>query len=296
MPSDLYAERVRIVSGSSAWTISTMTGSDPNGIASEPTGSLLRTPDGGLWINSNGGTEWQRLGAGVVTGSYTAAGTEGSQITVTLPVSFASNQYKVFITNVSGSSVSAYQVPENERTTTNFKVNSSAPFAANDKLDYLAVSGSIYAGAGSSGGSGASTFSGASVYKGSDQSISTATSTVVSWDNEDYDTDSYHDNVTNNSRFTVPTTGYYQIRCQVGWDVGNATGIRQLVVTREGTSVAVNNVTVSNNANNVHHEVVLTLYMTGSSYVQIFAYQNSGVALSLKGYSYAKYQIHRIGT
>lgn len=146
MPSDLYAERIRLVSGSQPWTISVLAGSDPNGVRSEPTGSLLRSSDGGIWINSNGGTEWQRLGNGVVTGSYTAVGTEGSQITVTLPVAFASNQYKVFVTNASGSSVSAYQVPENLRTTTNFKINSTAPFAANDKLDYLAVSGSIYAG------------------------------------------------------------------------------------------------------------------------------------------------------
>lgn len=153
MPTDLYAERLRVVSGSSNWTVSTMTGSNPNGIASEPTGSLLRTPDGGIWINSNGGTEWQRLGAGVVTGSYTATGVEGSQASVTLPVAFNSSQYRVFITNVSGSTVSSYQVPEALRTASTFKINSTSPFVVGDKLDYLAMSGSIYSGAGSAGGS-----------------------------------------------------------------------------------------------------------------------------------------------
>lgn len=191
MPSDLYAERLRVVSGSSAWTISTMTGSNPNGIASEPVGSLLRTPDGGIWINSNGGTEWQRLGAGVITGSYTATGAEGSQATVTLPQSFQSNQYKVFITNVSGSTVSAYQVPETLRTTTTFKINSTAPFSSGDKLDYLAVSGSIYAGGvTTSTGGGGSTWGTGSVSITSSLPISSVSLTntgTLDWVLTNYD-------------------------------------------------------------------------------------------------------------
>jgi hypothetical protein len=31
------------------------------------------------------------------------------------------------------------------------------------------------------------------------------------WDQEDYDTDSYHDNTTNKSRLTAPVTGYYDV-------------------------------------------------------------------------------------
>ena len=50
-----------------------------------------------------------------------------------------------------------------------------------------------------------STFVGASVYKTGNQTISTATQTVISWDNEDFDTDGFHDNVSNNGRFTIPT-------------------------------------------------------------------------------------------
>jgi hypothetical protein len=49
------------------------------------------------------------------------------------------------------------------------------------------------------------TYVGASVYKSADQTISTATQTIISWNNEDFDTDSIHDNSTNNGRFTIPT-------------------------------------------------------------------------------------------
>ena len=49
------------------------------------------------------------------------------------------------------------------------------------------------------------TYVGASVYKSADQTISTATQTIITWNNEDFDTDSIHDNSTNNGRFTIPT-------------------------------------------------------------------------------------------
>ena len=56
-----------------------------------------------------------------------------------------------------------------------------------------------------------SSFSGARCHKASDQAVTTATWTQLTWDTEEYDTSSYHDLVTNTDRFTVPTTGYYSI-------------------------------------------------------------------------------------
>lgn len=47
------------------------------------------------------------------------------------------------------------------------------------------------------------------VYKSSDQSPSASTWTTATFDSETLDTDAYHDNVTNNSRLTVPTTAKY---------------------------------------------------------------------------------------
>lgn len=51
---------------------------------------------------------------------------------------------------------------------------------------------------------------GALVRKAADQTTANyTTSTVVAWDQEAYDTDSIHDNVTNNSRLTVPSGASY---------------------------------------------------------------------------------------
>jgi hypothetical protein len=65
-----------------------------------------------------------------------------------------------------------------------------------------------------------STFAGASVYKSAGQTITTATQTIITWDSEDFDTDSFHDNSTNNGRFTIPTGkgGKYLIATMIGLD------------------------------------------------------------------------------
>lgn len=50
-----------------------------------------------------------------------------------------------------------------------------------------------------------SAFRGALVGKTSGQSVSTSNVTALTFDSEDYDTDTIHDNATNNTRLTVPT-------------------------------------------------------------------------------------------
>ncbi|MEE9574363.1 MAG: hypothetical protein V3W20_15010, partial [Candidatus Neomarinimicrobiota bacterium] len=59
-------------------------------------------------------------------------------------------------------------------------------------------------------GAAAGVFSGAKGYHSSTQAI-TSTPSTIAFNSEEYDTDTYHDNSTNNSRFTVPSTGHYQI-------------------------------------------------------------------------------------
>ena len=61
------------------------------------------------------------------------------------------------------------------------------------------------------GGSGSVTFSGCRVYQSVLQTINT-TATVVNFGAELFDTNSYHDNATNNSRITIPTSGYYTVQ------------------------------------------------------------------------------------
>lgn len=61
MPSDLIAERLRIVTGSMAWTVSAASVIDPNGAVTEPSGSIIRAQDGSVWINTDGGAIWTNV-------------------------------------------------------------------------------------------------------------------------------------------------------------------------------------------------------------------------------------------
>jgi hypothetical protein len=63
-------------------------------------------------------------------------------------------------------------------------------------------------------------FVGCSVYKSGGQTLTTAVTTALTFDNEDWDTDGFHDNSTNNSRFTIPTGkgGKYLIDSYIALD------------------------------------------------------------------------------
>jgi hypothetical protein len=62
--------------------------------------------------------------------------------------------------------------------------------------------------------SAGSTFSGARVTKSASQSLTNATYTTITFDQEPLDVGGYHDNATNNSRLTIPTgkTGYFLVQ------------------------------------------------------------------------------------
>lgn len=72
---------------------------------------------------------------------------------------------------------------------------------------------------------GSGRFSGARVYSTAGQTILNNTVTPVAFEKERYDTDNYHDTVTNNTRFTAPTSGYYSIGSAMGFS-GSAAYVR----------------------------------------------------------------------
>lgn len=61
-------------------------------------------------------------------------------------------------------------------------------------------------------GVGAATLVGARVSRASGTvSLGNNTITAIGFDEEDFDTDAFHDNATNNTRLTIPSTGKYHI-------------------------------------------------------------------------------------
>ena len=85
---------------------------------------------------------------------------------------------------------------------------------------------------------GGLTFVGACAYATTAQTnIPQNTATALNWNNEDYDTNGFHDNSTNNSRMTIPSGkgGYYAVMAQMGWNDGNSDVQLAMYVYKNGS-------------------------------------------------------------
>ena len=128
---------------------------------------------------------------------------------------------------------------------------------------------------GSACGSGGGTLDGARVSRGAQQTISNNTVTSLAFDTETYDNGSMHSTVTNNSRLTAATTGYYIITGGVSW-TANAVGIRQLTVFLNGTTTIQSTYVTATAALGVDQNISTLYKLTAGDYVELQVYQNSG--------------------
>lgn len=112
------------------------------------------------------------------------------------------------------------------------------------------------------------------------QSIPNAVATALLFNSERWDTDTMHDNVTNNSRLTANTDGLYQIDFSGEWDT-NATGQRQFFLQVNGTTpIAVIRHDASG-ASTTQMNVSSQYQLSAGDFVEVFAFQNSGGALDV---------------
>lgn len=70
--------------------------------------------------------------------------------------------------------------------------------------------------------------------RSTNQSIPNNADTTLLWDQEEFDTDGFHDNVTNTNRFTAPVAGKYLVTCAI--QIAHAaTGSRYFKFQKNGT-------------------------------------------------------------
>jgi hypothetical protein len=118
-------------------------------------------------------------------------------------------------------------------------------------------------------------FSGARARKSTAQAITTSTWTEITFDTEDYDTASYHSNVTNTARFVAPTTGYYSLNANtIGYNSGTSTNRYMNIQKNSTDSIALDYSTNSNSV--VAQQLATYFYLTAGDYVNIRYYQSSG--------------------
>jgi len=141
------------------------------------------------------------------------------------------------------------------------------------------------------------TFKGARVNRTSAQSINNATTTPVSFDNERYDTDGFHSNSTNPTRFTIPTTGYYHCGGNVEW-ASNAVGQRELVITLNAAAPGIASSRIDAGAATTYKQNISTdWFFNAGDYIELAGRQTSGAALNINSVASqsAEFWIHRLG-
>ena len=130
-----------------------------------------------------------------------------------------------------------------------------------------------------------SAFSGTRLYSTSQQSIPNATWTDITFNIENFDTDSYHSTVTNTARITIPAgkTGYYNIFANARYE-GNTSGRRLGRMQINGTtSAGMFEATPNSSAGgDVSVSLSQVYYLTAADYITWQTYQSSGGSLNLR--------------
>lgn len=126
-----------------------------------------------------------------------------------------------------------------------------------------------------------STFVGCSLYDtNATQSISNNTSTLVTWNSENFDTTAFHSTATNTSRITIPAgkAGYY-LFTSYGFFGDNATGNRRLDLRKNGSLIRS---WPTPSTTNTFSGLTITclLSLAEADYIEIAVFQTSGGALS----------------
>ena len=126
------------------------------------------------------------------------------------------------------------------------------------------------------------------VYLDANQSTSTGGSATINFDQEDYDTDSIHDNSTNNERLTVPS-GVTKVRltARISWS-SNSTGYRQATILENGVNMLAEPSVTTNAVNGTDTEILLVsavVRVVANDYFTLTAFQNSGGNLDVRGFT-----------
>lgn len=119
-------------------------------------------------------------------------------------------------------------------------------------------------------------------YHNTTQSLTDSTLTLLSFNSEDVDTAAMHDNVTNNTRITIPTggDGYYIISGKVVFAT-NTVGERLVYLYKNGALVKVGMRMAAGASGDVFMSVPWQLPLVAGDYLELVGYQTSGGNLNV---------------
>lgn len=113
-----------------------------------------------------------------------------------------------------------------------------------------------------------------SVYNSSDQSVLKYSSQLLHFDSEEYDTIGMHDSI-DNSKLICRIPGKYLVTLYIMFADNSATGMRQIVLARNGVEEALK--IVNNDGLRYRDSMALLLDLNFDDYVQFYVYNNTSV-------------------
>jgi hypothetical protein len=123
----------------------------------------------------------------------------------------------------------------------------------------------------------------ARAYNSAAQSVNNATLTALTLDSEDYDVGAMHDNVTNNSRMTIPTggNGLYLLVAKTTFASNGTGAARELRLTKNGAAIGTSVLHAPTAAANEQISVTGIEVLVATDYIEAYVYQDSGGALNV---------------
>ena len=148
--------------------------------------------------------------------------------------------------------------------------------------------------------------SGARVRKEFDVAITTSTATPIEFDEEatfeSWDTDDYHESVTNPERLTISSDGYYHVDAHLKWDSWGGGSNRQTYVLLNGTTTIAENYTMAAGTDSSagYESQVLSFdyYFSTNDYIELVVWHDRGSNLSVVCYDDGEthFSIRKVGT
>ena len=123
---------------------------------------------------------------------------------------------------------------------------------------------------------------GCALTKSANQSAGNVAWGMVTFDGEDWDTDTFHDNSTNTSRITIPAGkgGKYIFNATITWDA-NATGARAIEFYKNGVADKVFDFRSAVSSYQTQTSVSIMVSAVATDYFEIGTYQDRGGSLDL---------------
>ena len=113
-------------------------------------------------------------------------------------------------------------------------------------------------------------------YQTTPQTLTTAVWTAISIDTETFDTDSGHDNVTNNTRYTIQVDGLYVILGTVAF-AASATGLRGSKIFKNGAVLIGSETLIAPGpATGTSAVCQIAAQLVAGDYIELYGFQQSG--------------------